>query len=193
MPQPDPSAFAFLSSRRSVPAKLMGPPVPDRAALEPILAAALRVPDHGKLEPWRLVVLARPALLRLGALAAARAAALSLDSEQAAKGRAPFDIAHLAVAVVASPKPSAKIPPIEQMLSAGAVCLGLVNAATSAGWGACWLTGWPAHDRGFVEAGLGLRSEESLAGFVHIGTPLVTLGPDRPRPDLAAVTAWVGA
>ena len=128
---------------------------------------------------------------RLADLAAARAAALRLDAEQTAKGRGQFDAGNLAVVVVSSPKPSAKIPPIEQTLSAGALCHGLVNAATAAGWGACWLSGWPSYDRGFVEQGLGLDPQESVAGIVHIGTSSSTLPADRPRPDLAALTRWM--
>jgi nitroreductase len=188
---PDPAALAYLAARRSYPAKLLSAPVPDRAALLPILSAALRVPDHGKLEPWRLIVLERAALLRLGALAAARAPDRGLDAEQTAKTRASYDKAHLAVAVVSSPKPSEKIPAAEQLASAACVCLSLVNAAGAAGWGACWLSGWPVYDRGFVEAGLGLSPHETVAGIVHIGTPTVPPGPDRTRPDPAAVTRWM--
>lgn len=191
MPQPDASAFAFLAARRSYPAKLLSLPVPGRDALLAILTAAARVPDHGKLEPWRFIVLERAAMGRLADLAAKRAAALGLDAEQTAKGRGQFDAGHLAVVVVSSPKPSPKIPLIEQTLSAGALCLGLMNAAAAAGWGACWLSGWPSLDRGFVEQGLGLAPQESVAGIVHIGTGAAELLPDRPRPDVAALTRWM--
>ena len=156
-----------------------------------ILTAAARVPDHGKLEPWRFIVLERAAMGRLALLAAERAAALGMDAEQTGKGRGQFDAGHLAVVVVSSPKPSPKIPLIEQTLSAGALCLGLVNAAAAAGWGACWLSGWPSLDRGFVEVGLGLAPQESVAGIVHIGTGAAELLPDRPRPDVAALTRWM--
>jgi nitroreductase len=182
----------FLLTRRSRPAKLLRAPVPDEAALRTILTAAARVPDHGKLEPWRFLVLARPALERLGALAGARAAAAGLDPEQTAKARAQFDASPLAVVVVASPKPSDKVPEIEQTLSAGAVCLSLLNAALAAGWGANWLTGWAARDRGFVEEGLGLYPQEWVAGFVHIGTASEAV-PDRPRPDLGRIVRWIGS
>lgn len=192
MPDPDPAALAFLLSRRSRPAKVLRAPVPDRAALMPILTAAARSPDHGKLEPWRFIVLEKPALDRLAALALERAAALGLDPDQAEKGAAAYRDSLLAVAVVASPKPSEKIPGIEQTLSAGAVCLGLLNAALASGWGASWLTGWPAHDRGFVEDGLGLAPHEFIAGVIHIGTESAT-PPDRPRPDLDLITTWMTA
>ena len=94
------------------------------------------------------------------------------------------------VAVVASPKPSESIPKVEQTLSAGAACLSLLNAALASGWGACWLTGWAAHDRAFVTEGLGLGAEEFIAGMIHIGTERRT-PPERPRPDMAAITTWV--
>ena len=190
MPQANAAAFAFLSQRRSRPAKLFNGPVPDRAALEPILTAALRVPDHGKLEPWRLIVLERAALTRLADLAEARGRALGGDAVMIGKGRGQYDASRLAVAVISSPKASEKVPVSEQLQSAAAVCLGLLNAAEAAGWGANWLSGWPVYDRGFVEAGFGCTAEETVAGIVHIGTPGVADGADRPRPDLARVASW---
>lgn len=180
----------FLLTRRSRPAKLLSAPVPDRAALGLLLTAAARVPDHGKLEPWRFIVLEKPALNRIAAAVPGRAAERGMDAEQAAKGRSQFDDSPLAVAVIASPKGFERIPEIEQTLSAGAVCLSLVNAALAAGWGASWLTGWVAHDRDFVAAQLGLAPGEWVAGFVHIGS-CATTPTDRPRPDVAAITTWV--
>lgn len=191
MPTPNPQALEFLLTRRSVPAKVMSGPVPDRAALMLLLTAAARSPDHGKLEPWRFIVLEQGAMTRLAELVQARADTLGLDAEQTAKGRGQFDRGNLAVVVVSSPSDSAKVPQIEQIYSAGAVCLGLVNAATAAGWGANWLSGWPAHDADFRTTALGLGQHETVAGIVHIGTP-VSLPPDRPRPDVAALTTWVG-
>lgn len=185
-------AFAFLAARRSHSAKTLALPAPERAALEPILAAALRVPDHGKLEPWRLLVLAPAALQRLSALVRARGAALGKDEADIAKAAATWAGSPLAVVVVASPKDSPKIPQIEQTLSAGALCVGLVNAAEAAGWGANWLTGWPVFDRDFVEDGLGVAAGEWVAGVVHIGT-IATETPDRPRPDLSRSVAWIDA
>lgn len=190
MPAPSRDATEFLRSRRSVPAKLLMPPVPDTAEVHQLLTAAARCPDHGKLEPWRFVVLTEGAMPRLAALAQDRAAALGLDAERALKGRSQFDAGHLAVVVVASPKASDKVPQVEQTLSAGAVCAALLNGALAAGWGANWLTGWPAYDRRFVEDGLGLAPQEFVAGIIHIGTAR-SLPPDRPRPDVAALTQWV--
>ena len=181
-----PEVLEFLLTRRSRPAKLLRPPAPDRAALLTLLTAATRAPDHGKLEPWRFVALSGAGLARFAAAIRARAAAAGQDAD---KGAGAFEEAPLAVAVVASPKPSEKIPPIEQTLSAGAVCLGLVNAALAAGWGACWLTGWPAYDRALLEAELGLGPQEWIAGFVHLGTAAAA-PPERPRPDVPALVTW---
>lgn len=185
------AALDFLLTRRSRPAKLLGPPHPSRADLAPLLRAALRAPDHGKLEPWRLIVVEAPALKRLAGAAAARGAALGLDAETIEKGVAQFRDSGLAVVVVSAPVISEKIPQIEQIYSAGAVCLQLLNAALAAGWGANWLTGWPAHDRAFVENALALTPEESVAGIIHLGTARA-VPPERPRPEPALKVAWLG-
>jgi len=190
MPAPNPEALEFLLTRRSHPARTLTLPVPTREQLLVLLTAAARVPDHGKLEPWRFIVLDGPAMARLAALAARRAAELGLDAEQTAKGRAQFDAGLLAVVVVASPKPSDKIPEREQVLSAGAACLSLVNSALAAGWGANWLSGWPSQDRAFCAEGLGLAAQEFVAGIVHVGTAPVSPA-DRPRPDLTQCITWV--
>lgn len=179
----------FLASRRSRPAKTLIAPAPGRAALEPLLATALRVPDHGKLEPWRLIVLERPALARLSALAGTRAEALGLAADQAQKGIAQFADSPLCIAVIAVPRSTEKIPAWEQELSAGALCMQLCVTLQAAGWGACWLTGWPAFDAGFCAEGLSLAPGERVAGFIHVGTE-TALPPERPRPDLAATVTW---
>jgi nitroreductase len=189
MPTPNTAAFDFLARRQSQPAKLFAGPVPTRAELEPILTAALRVPDHGKLEPWRLIVLTRPDMVRLAEMAEARARALGADAEKIDKGRGQFDRGSLAVVVISSPQDVPKIPPAEQVLSAGALCLGLVNAATAAGWGTNWLTGWVSHDAVFAAEAFGCKAGETVAGIVHIGTP-GSPAPERPRPDLARVVRW---
>lgn len=190
MPASNPAALDFLLTRRSRPAKTLTLPVPDRAALETILSAAARTPDHGKLEPWRFIVLQKAALARLAAMVPERGAALSVAPEQIEKARLQYANADLAVAVISSPKPSEKIPEIEQVYSAGAVCLALLNAALAAGWGANWLSGWPSHDREFIRDGLGLDDHEHVAGLIHLGTE-TSAPPERPRPDLAAITTWV--
>lgn len=192
MPERNPAALEFLLNRRSRPAKTLTTPVPDRAELEPILTAALRTPDHGKLEPWRLIVLERDALARLGDVAGVQAAAANLDDAQIAKARNQFDIGNLAVVVVESPVASDKVPAIEQTYSAGAVCLALLNAALAAGWGANWLSGWATHDRGFVQDGLGLAAHERVAGIIHIGTEKMA-PPERPRPNPEDKITWQSA
>lgn len=192
MPARNDAALAFLKARRSRPAKLFSLPVPSRDQLEEILSAATRVPDHGKLEPWRLLVIQGAAFTRLADLAEARATELGGDAEMVAKGRGQYDNGKLAVVVISSPKPSPKIPVAEQQASAAALCFGIVNAAEAAGWGACWLTGWPAHDAAFAARAFGCAGEETVAGIVHIATPPAD-GPDRPRPDLARLVTWVEA
>ena len=189
MPDPNPAALDFLLTRRSRPAKTLVAPYPDRAALHPILTAAARTPDHGKLEPWRFIVLGRAANDRLATFAQDIGTAQGRDPEQVAKFADQFARSGLCVTVVAAPKASDKIPEIEQTLSAGAVCLALLNAALAAGWGANWLTGWGAHDATFRATALGLAPHESVAGFVHIGTETAA-PPDRPRPDIDAITDW---
>ena len=192
MPLRNQAALDFLKSRRSRPAKLFSLPVPDRDALAEILTAALRVPDHGKLEPWRLIVVQGAAFARLADLAEARAVELRGDAEMIAKGRGQYDLGKLAVVVIASPKPAPKIPAVEQLMSAAALCFGIVNVAEAAGWGASWLTGWPAHDATFAARAFGCTQGETVAGIVHIGTPPAD-APDRPRPDLDRLVTWAEA
>ena len=190
MPDPIPEVMEFLLSRRSRPAKTLGPGGPDRAGLMRILTAAARSPDHAKLEPWRFVVIAGAARERAAALAATRAAALELDEKATAKAVAGFTQGAVIVAVISSPKRSEKVPTWEQHLSAGAVCLALLNAALASGWGANWLTGPMAYDRVFRRDFLGCGAGEAVAGFIHIGTETAA-PPERPRPDVAALIRWL--
>jgi len=190
MPAPNQAVMDFLLSRRSRPAKTLTTPVPSREDLVPILTASARSPDHGKLEPWRFIVLERAALKRLAEVVEARGKSLGRDEADVSKARVQFESAHLAVAVIEVQKPSEKIPPIEQTYAVGGVCLALLNAALASGWGANWLSGWPSHDRGFLEAGLALDNDERVAGFIHIGTE-TSQPPERPRPDVEAITSWV--
>jgi len=195
MPAPNhlkygPEVMEFLLSRRSRPAKTLGPGGPDRAGLERILTAAARSPDHAKLEPWRFVVIAGDARERAAALAAVRAEALELDEKTTAKTVAGFTQGDVIVAVISSPKPSQKVPLWEQQLSAGAVCLALLNAALASGWGANWLTGPMAYDPVFRRDFLGCAEGEAVAGFLHIGAETVA-PPERPRPDVGELTRWL--
>jgi nitroreductase len=192
MPDPNPAALEFLLSRRSRPAKTLGLPVPTPEQLMPILTAASRSPDHGKLEPWRFIVLQGAALRRLGNDVRSRATAMGLEAEQADKGAQQFETGHLAVAVIEVRKSTDKIPELEQTYAVGGVCLALLNAALASGWGANWLSGWPSHDRGFMMQALGLAPHERIAGFIHIGTE-TSAPPDRPRPDLDQIVTWHSA
>lgn len=192
MPAPDPAALAFLLSRRSHPARTLRPPLPDADQLHRILTAAARCPDHGKLEPWRFIVFERAALARIAQAVEERGVALALEPERVAKAVAQYADADLAVMVVTVPRPTDRIPAVEQTLSAGAVCLSLVNAALASGFGANWLTGWPVYDRYLLEGTFRLAPEEWVAGIIHLGTATETPA-DRPRPDLDRIVSWVKA
>ncbi|MEM9784753.1 MAG: nitroreductase family protein, partial [Pseudomonadota bacterium] len=159
------------------------------AEIRAMLTVAARSPDHGKLEPWRFVVLSRDAMIALADHARAHGARIGMAPEQAEKAAMNFTFGGAIVAVVAAPKAEAKIPVWEQELSSGAVCLALVNAALAAGWGANWLTGPFARDAGFLSPALGLAAHEFVAGFVHLGRE-TAVPPDRPRPDIDAITEW---
>lgn len=182
----------FLLTRRSLPARALSLPAPEGAALETLLTAAARVPDHGALVPWRFLILEAPARQRLAGMIRERGPLLGINPAKVEKSASAWENAPLIVAVVAAPRHSDKAPEFEQLMTAGAVCLSLVNAALASGWGAAWITGWAAFDRCFVERGLGLASTERVAGFVHLGsfdTPPV----ERPRPDLASLITRIEA
>ncbi|MCG7519365.1 nitroreductase [Ruegeria sp. Ofav3-42] len=185
----NPAALEFLQTRRSRPAKTLVEPAPTREQLLPLLTAAARTPDHGKLEPWRFIVLEKGAMPRLATLTEECGTSLGKSAEDIAKARSQFDMGHLAVAVIEVQQPSEKIPAIEQTYSAGAVCLALLNSALAAGWGANWLSGWQTHDRNFCRRAFGLKDNERVAGLIHIATE-GTAPPERPRPDVAALTEW---
>lgn len=181
-------ALRFMATRRSHPPKLLRQPGPDRDQLTQMLTLAARAPDHGKLEPWRFIVLGRQTLDALAPVL--HAAVLNTGQDKAAADRAASALASpVIVAVVSAPVESSKVPQWEQVLSAGAVCLGLVNAALASGWGAAWLTGHAALDQDFGRAHLGLSASERVAGLIHIGTR-GDAPPERPRPDIAAKTEW---
>jgi nitroreductase len=188
--QANDAALDFLLSRRSRPAKTLIAPAPCRDELLPLLTAAARSPDHGKLEPWRFVVVEKAAMPRLAELTAQCGARLGKSPEDIAKARSQFDLGHLAVVVVEVQKESPKIPAIEQSYSAGAVCLALLNAALASGWGANWLSGWASHDRQFCRDAFALQENERIAGIVHIATQGAN-PPERPRPDLSQLTTWM--
>ncbi|MDB5504432.1 MAG: nitroreductase [Tardiphaga sp.] len=178
-------AIAFLKTRRSVKPREMSGPGPSPAELDTILTIGARVPDHGKLAPWRFIVFEGEARSRAGDVIAAVFARKNPDAPVAeieVEKRRLME-APLVIAVVSAIKPHPKIPPWEQELSAGASCMNIVSAASALGFGANWLTGWHGYDRDVLD-GLGLKPEEKLAGFIHVGTP-TRPNEDRPRPVLA--------
>jgi len=187
-----PDALNLLKTRRSVkPVELAGPP-PSAAELESLLTVASRVPDHGKLVPWRFIVFEGEGRLKAGeAIAAAfrakypDAKAEHVDQERTRLARAP-----LVIAVVSRAAPHVKIPEWEQVLSAGAAAMNLVTAAHALGFAASWITEWYAYDRPVLDA-LGLAPHEKIAGFVHIGRP-ANPPEDRPRPPLDQIVTRFG-
>lgn len=174
----------FLNSRRSTPSRQLGEPGPDPAQLDALLAAALRVPDHGKLTPWRLILIRGDARRRLGERLAElhRRIEPGIADAALAKDRERYNFAPLIVAVVARTDAShAKVPEQEQILSAGAVAYNLLLAAHALGFGAQWLTGWAAYDRDAARL-FSLAENERIVGFVHIGSAAEP-APERLRPN----------
>jgi nitroreductase len=182
-----PDALQLLTTRRSFKAAELGEPGPSAAEIDTLLTVASRVPDHGKLTPWRFIVFEGGARRAAGAAIAAAFRAKHPDAkpEHVEAERARLLRAPLVIAVVSRAAPHEKIPEWEQVLSADAVAMSLVLAAHALGYGANWITEWYAYDRGVLDA-LGLAPHERIAGFVHIGKPP---GPaeDRPRPPLGAI------
>lgn len=183
-------ALEFMANRRSHSVASLAMPGPGRSSLKSILTIAARVPDHGALEPWRFIVPGSDTRAELARLARARGEALGIDPDKLAKSTHFLEKSPRLVVVVASPRESAKVPRFEQVLSAGAACLNLVNAALAQGWGAVWLTTWMADDREFATQAFGLQGDEFIAGLIHIGTATGT-PPDRKRPDIDAITRWL--
>jgi len=183
----------YLKTRRSVGIGFLKEPGPTPQELDEILAIATRVPDHGKLTPWRLVVIEGDARRAAGEKLAeiARRNNPALDEASLANERRQFLPAPVTVGVIFSHKPLAKAPELEQLLSAGNVCFNLMHAAFALGYAASWVTRWFAFDTAAQQM-LGARGGERFVGFVHIGTPTAVID-DRDRPDLAkVVTRWNG-
>jgi nitroreductase len=188
-----PDALELLKTRRSIkPVELNGPP-PSAGEIETILTVASRVPDHGKLTPWRFIVFEGDARLAAGEAIATRfranrpdATADQVEFERRRLARAP-----LVIAVVSRAGPHVKIPEWEQIMSAGAATTSVVMAAYALGYAANWLTEWYAYDRAVLDA-LGLAPNERIAGFVHIGRAAKP-PEDRPRPPLTEIVTRFGA
>ena len=185
-------AIELLKTRRSFKAVELSGPGPSAAEIDTLLTVASRVPDHGKLTPWRFIVFEGEARRAAGAaiVEAYRAKYPDAKPEQAEAERARLTRAPLVIAVVSRAAPHVKIPEWEQVLSAGAAAMNLVLAAHALGYGASWITEWYAYDRAVLDA-LGLAPHERIAGFIHVGTPP---GPpqDRPRPALGEIVTRFG-
>ena len=175
--------LASLDTRRSVPSKQLAAPGPDDDTLLRMLRSAVRVPDHGKRVPFRFLRIHGQARQALGEALVARALQRDPDAGDAAldKDRHRFSHAPVIVAVVARLGPDEKIPESERFSCASCVCFALLQAAQALGYGAQWLTGWPAYDATILQL-LGLGDDERIAGFIHIGTPKLE-APERDRPD----------
>ena len=183
--EPSPETLAFLARRRSASATLLEAPGPDAEQLQTLLRLAARVPDHGKLFPWRFVVLqgrGKAAFVEaLYDIARRRP-----DREIAATKLGKVAPAPVGIAVLSRVTAGHKVPEWEQQLSAGAVCMNLLTAATAMGFGANWITDWYSYDPGAL-ALLGGREGERVAGFVFIGTaPSAPL--ERVRADVGSLT-----
>ena len=182
-----PDALELLRTRRSVKPMELGGPGPSASEIETLLQIASRVPDHGKLAPWRFIVFEGDARITAGE---AIASAFRADKPDAPPDQVEFERKRLAraplvIAVVSRAGPHVKIPEWEQQLSAGASAMNLVIAAHAMGYAASWITEWYAYDRRVLDA-LGLAANERIAGFVHIGRPAKP-PEDRDRPKLAAI------
>jgi nitroreductase len=192
-PSPDADFLSRLALRRSTKIAHLGGPGPDAETLETILRIGARVPDHGKLGPWRFIVIADEYRQDLGRrLADLLATRDGIDDPQRLlqeEGR--FLRAPIVVAVVSSPVDSPKVPEWEQVLSAGAACYNILLAAHGFGFGGCWLSEWVSYD-GDALAIIGLTPHEKLAGLIYLGTPSETLE-ERPRPSAQSRTHyWQG-
>ena len=181
-----------LRSRRSVPSRALGEPGPAPDELEALLAAATRVPDHGKLTPWRMLLIQGDTRRKFGEMLAQihQRKEPELGEAQLLKDRERYNFAPLIIAVIARiDAQHAKIPAQEQLLSAGFVAYNLLLGAQALGFGAQILTGWAAYDRD-AAALLGLADNERVVAFVHIGTPRET-APERVRPALADIVSYL--
>lgn len=162
-------------------------PAPEGAALEKILASAVRAPDHGRIRPWRFFLVRNAARERLGELLAQslrrrdpKASPAALENEKRKPLRAP-----LIVVLAAKLRDHPKVPRIEQVIAAGAAGQNVMLAAHASGFGAMWRTGEAAYDP-FVKAAFGLAPEDALVGFLYLGTP-VKPAPAPPEADVSSV------
>ena len=181
--RPLPDALERISGRRSVKAMDLTEPGPDEATLQTILTTALRVPDHGKLGPWRLVVFSGDDRATFGDVLAKRWQSLHPEANEAQISfeRNRFLRAPVVIAVLSERAPEHKIPEWEQILSAGAVCQNLLVAASLAGFAAQWLTEWYTYDA-YVQSLFEIGDYEDIAGFIYLGSA-ASKPDERPRPE----------
>lgn len=177
----------LLLSRRSASAKAMTGPGPTLDQLADLLKCAARVPDHGKLFPWRFLLFEGEARARAGDILAEATQADGMHERQVEEERGRFLRAPLVIGVISTAREMIKIPVWEQELSAGAVCQNILIAAAAMGFGANWLTEWYAFHP-VVKERLGLKAGERVAGFIYIGHPAAPLE-ERPRPDMDAIVS----
>ncbi|MGD9982320.1 MAG: nitroreductase [Hyphomonadaceae bacterium] len=177
--------LALLARRRSSKLMQLAEPAPSDAEIDALIRLAGRVPDHGKLGPWRFVVIGGEARDRAGAsIANVIRNDDGVDEARIEFVRGWFKRAPVCVMVVSSPKANPKVPEWEQQLSAGAACFSLLIGAHALGYAGCWLTEWPAFDARARKA-LGLSDEERIAGFVYLGTPAQGVA-ERVRADVSS-------
>jgi len=188
--RPAPETIDLLLSRRSGSAKAMTGPGPSAEELRTILTAAARVPDHGKLFPWRFIIFESDARARFGEVLAEclKASEPDASEERLDMERKRFLRAPIVISVISRVREGIPIPAWEQELSAGAVCQTMLIAATSLGYVANWLTEWPAYNS-LVSERLGLQQGERIAGCIYIGKPALPLE-ERVRPDLDKLISW---
>ena len=184
LPAPTPSdeMRLGLATRRSAPAQALTAPGPSAEEIEDILTLGMRSPDHGKLFPWRLVVLGRQTRAELAELLTPLAA-IQPDPNKAKAGLGKLTAAPVTIMVVSAPVPGHKVPEWEQQLSAGAVCMNLEHAANALGYASSWITDWYSYDPQALDI-LDVEGGQQIAGFIHIGT-LAEPPLERPRPALA--------
>ena len=186
--RPAPHTLDLLLSRRSGTAKAMEGPGPTDAQLREILAAGSRVPDHGKLFPWRFIIFEGDGRARAGDILAAVKTAEGERERQVEEERGRFLRAPVVVGVVSIAHEPNKIPLWEQELSAGAVCQTILIAAHAMGFVANWITEWYAYHP-VVKEKLGLATNERIAGFIYIGTSKEALE-ERARPELDKIVRY---
>lgn len=189
-----PDSIELLSTRRSVPIPMLAEPAPSGETLDSILKIATRVPDHGKLHPWRFVMYRQKAAAEAGEKLAELLE--RREGEPLPDKRRRIEVTRLSrsplvIGVISTAKEHVKIPIWEQELTAGAAAMNLINAAHAHGFAANWVTEWIAYDDE-AKAILGIEPHEKVVGFIHIGTPQEAPS-DRPRPELATVvTEYAG-